>query len=91
VSRAGRRDAALLRRYVERGLVVRDLRMQVLSLRVLRASADLLRLDVVDRVAGGDVAGARLPADAATRHVLELRLVEGAWRMAAVSELSSAR
>ena len=52
-SGAGRADVDHLRRWTRRGLVVRGLTTQVLSLRVLDSTADRLSLLVTDRVAGG--------------------------------------
>jgi hypothetical protein len=50
-SRAGRRDAAMLRAWQQRGLAVRGMRMQVLDLRVVSAGARRLELAVTDRLA----------------------------------------
>lgn len=93
-SRAGASDVALLRRYADRGLIVRDLRMQVLSARVLVTQPHRLVLEVVDRLAGGTAvttdgaaaAARRLPVDAPTVHRLVLRRPGGQWLMAAVSD-----
>ena len=89
---AGQADRALLRRYTSRGLLVREMRMQVLRARVLALRPRLLELEVTDRLAGGTVirsgapaAARRLPVDAATTHVLTLRRIGGAWLMARVS------
>jgi hypothetical protein len=91
-SSAGAADARLLRRYRARGLVVRDLHMQVLRARVLVAQTARLELEVTDRLAGAtavrtdDVAtGRRLPADHPSTHELVLRRVDGTWLMASVS------
>lgn len=92
-SRAGASDVALLRRYAGRGLLVRDLQMQVLSARVLVTRPRRLVLEVVDRLAGGSAvtigagtAARHLPADAPTVHRLVLRRPGGGqWLMAAVS------
>jgi hypothetical protein len=90
---AGRADVALLRRYSARGLVVRDLRMQVLRARVLVARPRRVVLEVVDRLSMAAAtrvddahASFRLPADAATTRILELRRVGGRWLMARVSD-----
>ncbi|HEY6932862.1 MAG TPA: hypothetical protein VI452_05640, partial [Marmoricola sp.] len=78
----------LLRRYRARGLSVRGLRMQLLSLSVLAASPGRLRVRVVDRLAGGQACdGARcvpLPRDRADRRTITLRRTAGRWRVAAV-------
>ena len=48
-SRAGVRDQRVLQAYAERGLLVRGLRTQVLSLRVLGAGRHRLVVKVTDR------------------------------------------
>ena len=87
-SAAGLADVHLLRRYLARGLVVRQLRMQVFAFHVLRRDAGMLRVSVIDRVAGGvAVAGRhrlRLPVDRPTARTIALRRVAGAWRVASV-------
>ncbi len=91
-SRAAARDLHVLRAYAARGLVVRGLRTQVLSLRVLRALDDRLRIEVTDRLVGGRAqtqtkplkAGAALPWDAPSTRVLVLRGDGGTWRMRSV-------
>lgn len=97
-SRAGAADVALMRRYVARGLVVRGMRMQVLRVRVITARPRLLQLQVTDRLAaalavgvGDPTAARRLPADAASTHLLVLRRSgpgRGSWLMARVSASS---
>jgi hypothetical protein len=88
-STAGAADVALLQRYVDRGLRVRRMRMQVLGARVLVLRPRAITLEVVDRLAAATVdtgvASRRLPSDSATTHRLELRLVGGRWRMDRVS------
>jgi hypothetical protein len=91
-SAAGEADVALLRAYAARGLVVRDLRMQVLSVRVLVDRPRRLALEVTDRLAGAtavlstdSAASQPLPADAATTRVLVLRRVGERWLVARVS------
>ena len=93
-SAAGAADVALLRRYAARGLVVRDLRMQLLRARVLVVRPRLLQLEVTDRLAGGRAArrsepgtARTLPADAASTTVLTLRRIGDRWLMARVSAL----
>ena len=85
---AGRRDRAMLRAWAERGLVVRDLRTQLLSVRVLRHTRSTWTLLVTDRLAGavavGRGEGRALPRDEATTRVVRLRWVGGAWRVASV-------
>jgi hypothetical protein len=96
-SSAGAADVALLRRYAARGLVVRDLRMQVLRARVLVTRPRRVTLEVTDRLAGARAvrvdrtdAARRLPADTASTRILELRRVGGRWLMARVSSSPSA-
>ena len=87
-SDAGRGDRAMLRRYAERGLRVRGLRMQVIEVSLRSRSVGRIVLDVTDRVAGGVVVGpgvrTRLPTDRATRRIVVLRRVAGEWRVDAV-------
>ena len=94
VEGAGERDAALLRDYFRRGLTVRDLRVQVLALEVLRHRPGEWLLRVTDRVAAGVVTSRDgtqqpLPRDrATTRDVLLVRRDAG-WRVAEVVPLAS--
>lgn len=81
---AGQRDVAMLRRWLERDLVVAGLQMQVLSLREVVHTDDRMVLDVVDRVVGGSVGGVALPVDAPSARTLVLRRVDGEWRVSAV-------
>jgi hypothetical protein len=95
-STAGAADVALLRRYRSRGLVVRDLRMQVLRARVLTSRPRLVELEVTERLASAVAhevrAGSRpLPRDVATTHRLVLRRVGGTWLMVRVSVVPSQR
>lgn len=91
-SAAGTADVGMMRAYLDRGLRVEGMRMQVLSLDVLSAEGGRLRLRVTDRLADGAVAvGARtevpLPADAASTRVVELvRSEDASWRVASVRE-----
>lgn len=82
---AGQRDVAMLQRWLDRDLVVTDLRMQVLSLALIAGSDHRLVLAVVDRVANAEVAGKPLPIDAPTARRLVLRQVDGAWLVASVA------
>jgi hypothetical protein len=97
-SSAGATDVALLRRYAARGLVVRDIRMQVVRARVLVARPRRIELEVTDRLttatavrAAGPAAPRRLPAGAAATRVLELRRVGARWLMARVSASAPGR
>lgn len=84
---AGERDAAMLRRWRDRGLVVDGLRTQVLSLHEVRRTADRWVLAVTDRVVGATVRGVtarRLPTDAASTYTLTLRRVGDRWLVASV-------
>jgi hypothetical protein len=87
-SMAGRHDRAMLRAWSARGLVVRDLRTQLLAVRVLRHTRSAWTLLVTDRLVGG-VADGRgpsrpLPRDEPTTRTVRLRLVDGGWRVASV-------
>lgn len=88
VAGAGRADARLLQSYVDRGLTVRGMRVQVLALRVLRDDDRLLGVRVTDRVVGAEAWGSSgaiaLPRDSPTTRVLTLRHVGGAWRVSSV-------
>jgi hypothetical protein len=97
-SSAGAADLSLLDRYLARGLVVRDLRMQVLRARVLVSRPGRLVLEVTDRLAAATAAradaedvGRTLPADRPTTRRLVLRRDAGDWRMARVSRSSADR
>ena len=85
---AGEHDVVMLRRWLDRGLVVTGLRTQVLSLRELHRSTDRWVLGVTDRVVDGVARGAttaeRLPADAPTARTVTLRLVGDRWLVASV-------
>lgn len=87
-SGAGRADVRLLRSYLDRGLRVTGLRVQVLSLQVLSHHRHRWTLRVTDRVAGGvAVGGGRrwsLPRDRASTSRVVLRRGAGGWRVAAV-------
>ena len=85
---AGDRDAAMLQRWLDRGLVVRDLQTQVLALNELSRTPDRWILTVTDRVVGGvaDADGSQtaLPGDAATSRTVILRHVGDEWLVASV-------
>jgi hypothetical protein len=88
---AGHHDVAMLRRWLDRGLVVAGWHTQVLSLREVRHSPHTWVLAVVDRVAGGTADGVRLPADAATMRTVTLRLRGDRWVVASVRGLRASR
>jgi hypothetical protein len=88
-SAAGRADVRLLRDYTGHGLVVRRIMTQVFAVTVLEREARMLRLNVFDRVAGGQLLhrGDALPlgsSEPATRTV-ELRSVSGRWLVVSIS------
>ncbi|MEV5001855.1 hypothetical protein [Nocardioides sp. LML1-1-1.1] len=89
-SRAGRADVAMLRRWQERGLRVRGMRMQVLAVAVRARGPDRVVLVVTDRLVGAvAVPGALpLPRDQPTTRRLELRRVGGRWLLAGAVPLS---
>jgi hypothetical protein len=92
-SLAGERDREMLREWLRRGLVVRDLRTQVLALRELRRTAGTWVLRVTDRVAAGTAAGRgltrSLPRDSATTTIVTLRRQGGRWLVQSVSATQS--
>jgi len=89
-SPAGAADVQLLRGYLNRGLVVGGMRMQVLALDVLRATGSTLRVRVTDRLVGAEARGATgvlpLPRDSPSTRVVTLRAVEGRWLVDSVRE-----
>jgi hypothetical protein len=95
VDGAGASDVRMLAAYLDRGLRVRDLRVQVLALEVLERRPGEWRLRVTDRLASGVAVGAGgrqpLPRDRATTRLIRLERGGGRWRVVAVSHLSPAR
>ena len=89
---AGARDVRTLRTYADRGLVVRGLRMQVLSAELLPARPGTLRLRVEERVAGGTVtdgrAEVRLPTGRPTERVVTLVHGPQGWQLRSVRRSS---
>ena len=103
-SRAGTADRALLRGYLDRGLRVEGMRVQVLALDVLAQRPGTLRLRVTDRLVGAVAVGESgrvvLPRDEASTRVVVLRRVAatarpagspGPWRVASVRSSSPRR
>lgn len=89
-SRAGTADVRLLRSFLDRGLRVEGMRMQLLEVRVLARSPRRLRLRVTDRLVGASAVSATarrpLPGDLASTRVLELaRSSAGSWLMVEVT------
>jgi hypothetical protein len=78
----------MLRSWTARGLVVRQLRTQLLSVRELARRGSAWTLLVTDRLAGGVAVGAGvrrpLPRDRATTRTIRLRRWDGGWRVASV-------
>ncbi|WP_205473561.1 hypothetical protein [Nocardioides sp. SYSU D00038] len=89
-SRAGERDARMLRAWLGRGWRVTALQTQVLRLRVLTGEPRRWRLLVVDQVVSGSAVGPgrrrALPRDGPTARVVELRRVAGRWLVASVRQ-----
>lgn len=84
---AGERDVAMLQRWLDRGLVVSGLRVQVLALHEVSRTPDRWVLTVTDRVVGGVATGStsqRLPVDAPTSRTVTLRKVGERWLVSAV-------
>jgi hypothetical protein len=88
---AGRRDRAMLRAWLARGLGVRGLQTQLLEVREVRRTASTWTLVVTDRLVGSFAVGTRvprpLPHDAPTTRTVELRRVGGSWLVSAVEPL----
>lgn len=85
-SEAGRRDVVMLQAWSARGLRVDGLRTQLLDVDVRRRTPHRLVLAVTDRLVGGlaEPTGIALPRDRPSRHVVVMRVVDGAWRVSAV-------
>ena len=85
-SRAGAADVAMLRRWRERGLVVRRMREQVFGLDVLRDEPRRLVVRVTDRLVDAVAVGASgaraLPQDAPSTTRVVLVRTGGRWRVA---------
>jgi len=78
----------MLRAWQSHGLVVRGMQTQLIAVRAMRRTASTWTLRVTDRLASGVAVGPgtrhRLPADAATTRIVELRRLDGRWQVAAV-------
>ena len=89
-SRAGAHDVEMLSRWVERGLRVRRMTRQVLSVELRVRTERRIVLDVTDRLADAvavPVDGGRwraLPRDGLTTRRLAFRLTRAGWVLAAV-------
>ena len=85
---AGRHDRAMLRAWTGRGLVVHRLRTQLISVRPIAHSRSSWTLVVTDRLVDGVAVGAGvrrpLPRDQATTRTVQLRRLDGRWRVASV-------
>jgi hypothetical protein len=91
-SGAHRIDEMWLSSYARRGLVVRGISVDLLSLRVVARSAGRVWLEVLDRLGpavavDGHGHERALPRDEPTRHRIELRRVDGDWRIAKITVL----
>lgn len=88
-SPAGRADRRMLREWLDRGLRVEGLRMQLLRVRVQAWTEQRLIVTVTDRLAGGTAVGegvrAALPRDRPTSRTIVLRSDGAGWRVASVS------
>jgi hypothetical protein len=83
-------DRRHLQSYIDRGFTVRGARTRVLAVHVLDCRPTLVRLAVVDRLADAvarDSTGRELalPHVRARRQLVELRRVDGRWRIAGVA------
>jgi hypothetical protein len=87
-SRTGRRDAADLGRWVDRGLRVTGLRQQVVSCQVVRAVPSSVTVEVVDRTVDGVAEGhgrrTAVPTSAWATHRIRLVRARGhrGWQVA---------
>lgn len=84
-----RADRRTLADYRERGLRFVRMRMRIESAHVLRASTQMVRLDVVDRLATVSVRTRegtvrQLPRDLPTRRTIEISFTPAGWRITAV-------
>lgn len=90
-SRAGREDVAMLRRWLDRGLLVTGLRMQVLDVHADDADGPRRELVVTDRLAGGEAVGRRtrrlLPRDGWSTRRIVMERAGGTWRVVSVRTL----
>lgn len=91
-SRSGRNDQRLLREYAGRGLRVVEMRTQILSVDIRVHTGDALTLAVTDRLASAVAVGegvrTKLPRDAATSRVVELRRAGSRWLVVEVETLA---
>ena len=84
-STAADRDAARLRRWVDRRMRVRRMSTQLLRAEVIEEGRGRLVLDVTDRVARAVTTdGTRLPSDGPDTWRITMRRTRGEWRVAAV-------
>ena len=83
----------MLRAYVERGLVVEGMRMQVLRADVRRSDDRVLVVELTDRLAAATAVGGghrvALPRDEPSTRTVRLERADGRWVVASVR--SSAR
>jgi hypothetical protein len=87
---AHRIDETWLSSYARRGLVVRGISVDLLSLGVVARRAGRVWLEVQDRLepavaVDGHGHERALPRDEPTRHRIELRRVDGDWRIATIT------
>ncbi len=90
-SRAGRRDVAMLRQWVDRGIRVRRMSMQVLDVQLRVRTDRRIVLVVTDRLAGpvavaDDGRRWRLPRDGMTTRRLEFRRTADHWLLVSVHD-----
>jgi len=93
-SSAGRSDRAMLASYVDRGLRVTGMRMQVSAVDVVRAGDDRVVLLVTDRLSAGAVVtgpdgAVSLPRDRWSTRQVELVREGGRWRVGSVTGQSA--
>jgi hypothetical protein len=89
---AGARDAAMLRRWTERGLRVRGMAMQVVAVALHERTQWRLVLVVTDRLVGAVAVGrgreVALPRDGESTRRLAFRRTGGRWVLASAQEVA---
>lgn len=94
-SRTGRADLALLRSYVDRGLVVEGLTAQVFAVEVVRGGPDAWRLLVTDRMVGAVARSGqtriKLPMSQPMTRRVDLVSVAGTWRVEEATPMPARR
>lgn len=94
-SRTGRADLALLRSYVDRGLVVEGLTAQVFAVEIVRGGPGAWRLLVTDRMVGAVARSGQtrltLPTSRPMTRQVDLVSVGGTWRVEEATPMPARR